>query len=181
MAEEAAGRGTYAAGVVLMAGGLAAHLLRRDPEPEPEIINAAVFSSSLAPTVSVTAPPPWRFEHDAQKGQLTGLRPGAVFMIETSFINDSAGGAPAILDAVGKGLRSRGATPVGQPFTQPVAGLDASGQIMTVGIGSSALWVVPRGGTLFTVIVCTSESGPDARTACDPVLSTLKWRRPGPR
>jgi len=68
---------------------------------------------------------------------------------------------------------------MGEPFSASFDGLEALGTVGMAAAASMAIWVVERPGKLFTIIVCTSDAGPDAQTACDPVLSTLKWRRLG--
>jgi len=45
--------------------------------------------------------------------------------------------------------------------------------------GSTAVWIVKRIASFYTIVVCTSDNT-DARTTCDPILSTLHWRAPGP-
>ena len=167
-------------GIVMLAAGLIALAFRHDPAPEPDVASAERFSSSRLPALSVVAPPPWRFEHDEQAGRLAGLRPGGRMMIETTLITD-ANDSVGALNGVFAGLQKMGLEPAGEPFAQWFGGLQAMGRVGTAGAASSAIWVVERPGKLFTIIVCTSEEGHDAQTACDGVLSTLKWRPPGPR
>jgi hypothetical protein len=169
-----------ALGIVLLVGGLIAMAFHRDPAPEPEVVTAQRFSSSGLPALSVDAPPPWQFEHDAEAGRLSGQRPGGRMMIETTFITDSHDAAGALSGVFGN-LQRMGLRPAGDPFAQSFDGLQAAGRVGIAGDGSSALWVVERPGKLFTIIVCTSDADHDARTACDGVLSTLRWRPPGPR
>jgi len=45
--------------------------------------------------------------------------------------------------------------------------------------GSTAVWIAKRIASFYTIVVCTSDNT-DARTTCDPILSTLHWRAPGP-
>jgi len=169
-----------AIGVAMVLGGMIAMAFREAPAPEPEIITGERFSSATMPAVSVVAPPQWRFEHDAQNGRLVATRVGGKLMIETSFITD-ASDRGAALNSVFGGLQKMGLQPAGEPFTQSFDGLEAAGRIGTAGAGSSAIWIVERPGKLFTIMVCSSETGHDAQTSCAPILSTLKWRRPGPR
>lgn len=170
----------FAIGAALVVGGMIAMAVRHDPVPEPEVITAERFSSNGMPAVSVVAPPPWRFEHDAQNGRLVATRPGGKLMIETSFISDANDRAAALAGVFG-GLQRMGLEPAGEPFMQWFDGLEAAARVGTAGAASSAIWVVERPGKIFTIIVCTSETGHDAQTACHPILSTLQWRRPGPR
>jgi len=170
-----------ALGVVLVLGGLGAMAFHREPEPEPEVITPERFSSMVAPAVSVSAPPPWRFTHDAENGKLAALQPEAVLLIETSRVTDSAGATALVNAVVDHFVTSQTAVRVGDLFTRYFDGRNGVGQGVTVGVGSSVVWAVERPGPLYTIIVCTSLKGPDAQTACDPVLSTLKWRAPGPR
>jgi len=170
----------FAIGVAMVLGGAVAMAFRHDPAPEPEAITPERFSAIAMPAVSVDAPPPWRFEHDLQKGRLVATRPGGKLMIETSFISD-ANDRTAALAGVFGGLQRMGLEPAGEPFMQWFDGIEAAGRVGAAGVGSSAIWVAERPGKLFTVIVCTSETGHDALTACHPILSTLKWRPPGPR
>lgn len=169
-----------AVGIVMLAGGMTALAFRREPAPEPEIITPEQFSSRRVPTLSVVAPPPWRLEHDEEAGRLAGQRPGVRLMIETTYITDTDG-ARSTVNGVVDTLRRSGLAPMGEPFAASFDGLQAVGTVGTAAAASMAFWVVERPGKLFTIIVCTSDTGPDAQTACDPVLSTLKWRTPGPR
>jgi hypothetical protein len=142
------------------------------------VISAERFSSGRAPTISISAPSPWRFEHDQEAGRLDGARPGVRLMIETTFVTDS-NDKLTTLNVFIDNLRRTGLGPMGDPFSASFDGLQAVGTVGTTAAASMAIWVVERPGKLFTIIVCTSDTGPDAQTACDPVLSTLKWRRPG--
>jgi hypothetical protein len=165
---------------VLVLGGMIAMAFRGEPGPEPEVISAERFSSPGMPAISIVAPAPWQLAHDAPKGRVLATRAGGKLLIETSFITDAKDRAGA-LEGVFGGLQAMGLVPEGEPFAQWFDGLEASARIGTSGAASSAVWVVERPGRLFTIIVCTSETGHDAQTACDPVLSSLRWRAPGPR
>jgi hypothetical protein len=166
-----------ALGLAMLVGGGITMSLKHDPAPETETITSERFFSSQLPSIAVTAPPPWRLEHDVRAGRLVGTRPGAKLMMETSFITD-VNDAPSALDGVFRPLTQMGLEPAGEPFIRWFDGLQAWGRIGTAGLGSSAVWVAERPGKLFTVFVCTSETGHDAQTACDSVLTSLNWRPP---
>jgi hypothetical protein len=163
-------------GVAMLAGGLVAIAFQRDPPAE--VITTERFSAMRMPAISVDAPPPWRLLYDAQSGRLFAHRPDGKLMIETSFLTDAADGV-TVLNKLFDEYAKMGMQPAAAPFGVSFDGLQGSGKLGIAGRGSSAIWVIERPGKLFTIAVCTSESGHDAQTACDPVLSTLKWRPVG--
>jgi len=174
--KEKPARSHLALGIALIAGGLIAMALQKDPAAE--VITPERFSSIRMPAISVAASPPWRFVYDVNTGRLFAHRPDAKLMLETSFITD-ADGAVTVLNKLFEEYAKMGLAPAASTFGQSFDGLQGSGKIGIVGGASNGIWVIERPGKLFTVIVCTSEKGHDAQTACDPVLSTMKWRSPG--
>src|SRR5262245_15598244 len=163
-------------GIAMLVGGLVAIAFQRDPPSE--VITTERFFSSRMPAISVGAPAPWRLLYDAQSGRLFAHRPDAKLMIETSFITDAAEGV-TVLNKLFDEYAKMGMAPSGAPFGVSFDGLQGTGKLGIAGRGSSAIWVIERPGKMFTIAVCTSETGHDAQTACDPVLSTLKWRPVG--
>jgi len=162
-------------GIAMLAGGLVAIAFQRDPPSE--VITTERFFSIRMPAISVEAPPPWRLLYDAQSGRLFAHRPEAKLMIETSFITDADG--VTVLNKLFDEYVKMGMQPAAAPFGVSFDGLAGTGKLGIAGRGSSAIWVIERPGKMFTIAVCTSESGHDAQTACDGVLSTLKWRPVG--
>ncbi len=163
-------------GIAMLVGGLVAIAFQRDPPAE--IITTERFSSLRMPAISIDAPPPWRLLYDAQSGRLFAHRPDAKLMLETSLIADAADGV-TVLNKLFDEYTKMGMAQAGAAFGVSFDGVPGTGKLGTAGRGSSAIWVIERPGKLFTVVVCTSEAGHDAQTACDPVLSTLKWRPVG--
>ena len=160
---------------IVMLGAWGILLARSSVRDDPDVVTANHFSSSKLPALSVIAPSPWRLDFDERNGKLTSLSPGAQLIIQTSLVSDSAD-ADSLLKAVLDGRQRLQMFQDGPVFTEVLDELKSVGAVMTAAKGSMAIWVVRRVGQIFTVITCTSVGNRDAKTKCNGVLSSLKWR-----
>lgn len=171
-------RPRLALGAVMLAGAIFIWSSPFRPAPAPDVISPSQFSSSRLPAASVSAPPGWRFEHDPEAGRLVATGPRARLVIETARLADIEDAA-GLLEAFSRQQRQDGLQPTGRS-PRTFDGLNAVGMLASGNAGSVVTWALHRVERLFTVILCASDTGPDALSACDPVLSTLTWRPPGP-
>jgi hypothetical protein len=99
-------------------------------------------------------------------------------MIETAQVADVQD-APDLLAALTEEQQRHGLS-LSTPPPRAIDGLNAAAAVASAEQGSVATWVVHRVGRLYSILICTSDTGPDASSACDPVLAALTWRAPGP-
>jgi hypothetical protein len=169
-ARAAIGASLLAIGVI-MAGLNSGHA-----PPASEVITPTRFSSSAGAALSIEAPVGWTLSPDRAAGRLVATGGGTTLFIETSLVPDNAK-PDIIVDKLKDSAIAAGGS-VDESFSEPIDGRLALGTAVTAGAQSSALWCVPRGGQLLTVIVCRTAVPAHAKEACRGALATLRWRTP---
>lgn len=169
-ARAAVGASLLAIGVIMAA------LNDAHAPPASEVITPTRFSSSAGAALSIDAPAGWTLSPDRAAGRLVATGGGTTLLLETSLVTDGAK-PNFIVDQLKDRAIAAGGT-VDESFTELIDGRSALGVAVTVGAQSSALWCVPRGGQLLTVVVCRTIVPAHAREACRSALATLKWRTP---
>lgn len=157
---------------LVLALGLAA-CTKRAPE---EVITPTRFSSADSPSLSLDAPPGWTLAYDRAEGKLLAAGPAIALTIQTARL---AGGVDK--DSFVRqfaALAQASKSQVERPFEESLDGINASGLTFSNEQTSAVAWYVPRGGKLVTAIVCKAPPKTEARVACRPVLSAIRWRTP---
>jgi len=173
-------------GVVFLVG-VAARLLLSDalqpiarPPPPPvaptDEITETRFVSANAPAVRIDAPPAWRIAFAEDSRRLTVADGAGNVLVIFSRQLDEAGSASGVRTAVRGELEGRGLKTV--EFEDTIDGKPALGLIAEESESAIASFVVDRGGRYVSVLQCRAPRDRDARAACRPVLTQLRWVTP---
>jgi len=177
--------GTIGGAIFLV--GVAARLLLSDalqpiarPPPPPVVpadeITETRFVSASPPALRVDAPNGWRiaFAEDTRRVTIANGA-GDVLSIFSRQLDEN-GSASAVRTAVRADLDKRGLTTV--EFEDAIDGKPALGVVAVEGESAIASFIVDRGGRYVSVVQCRAPRDRDAREACRPVLSQLRWVTP---